>query len=157
MGRSAEDLAARFARANEDLIATVERSDEGQWRQPCPNEQWSVGVLAHHIAEDHALLAGFVQQLAKGEPLPALTLQQVDAMNAERAAQCADCTKEETLELLRRNGAAATEMVRTLSDDQLDRSGTFFGQTMSTTQLIEHVLIGHIAEHGRSIRAVVTT
>ena len=156
MGNRAEDLAARFEQANEALIATIEQSAEEQWRQPCPDEHWSVGVLAHHVAEDHELLAGFVQQLANGEPLPALTMAQVDAMNAERAQQCAGCTKEETLELLRRNGAAAAALVRSLSDEQLARTGTFFGQTMSTAQLIERVLIGHIAEHGRSIRAVVT-
>lgn len=155
MSTRAEDLAIRFERTNEDLIATVERSDDVEWRQPCPNEQWSVGVLAHHVAEDHELLAGFVQQLANGEPLPTLTQAQVDAMNAERAQQCADCTKAETLELLRRNGTAAASLVRALSDDQLDRTGAFFGQTMSTAQLVERVLIGHIEDHGRSIRQVV--
>ena len=155
MTTRAQELADRFTQANAKLTALVERSNEGQWRQPCPNEQWSVGVLAHHIAEDHELLAGFVQQLANGEPLPALTQAQVDAMNAERAQQCADCTKEETVELLRRNGATAAATVRGLSDEQLDRTGTFFGQTMSTQQLVEGVLIGHIAEHGRSIQRVI--
>ena len=77
-------------------------------------------------------------------------------MNAARAQQCAGCTKKETLELLRRNGAAAAALARGLNDDQLDRTGTFFGQTMSTAQLIERVLIGHIEGHGRSIRVVVT-
>lgn len=155
MGTRAQELAGRFERANAELIATIDLCADGQWQQLCPNEQWSVGVLAHHVAEDHELLAGFVQQLANGEPLPALTQEQVDAINAERAQQCADCTKEETLELLRRNGTAAVVMVRTLSDDQLDRTGTFFGQTMSTQQLIERVLIGHILDHGCSIRLVV--
>lgn len=119
---------------------------------PCPEECWSVGVVAHHIAEDHALLAGFVRQLAEGEPLPDLTAAQIDAMNAERAQACADCTRDETLALLRRHGANAAALVRGLSEIQLDRTGAFFGQRLTTEQLIEGILIGHIVEHGRSIR-----
>ena len=155
MSTRAQELAGRFERANAELIAMIDRCGNGQWRQLCPNEQWSVGVLAHHVAEDHELLAGFVQVLADGKPLPAFTQEQVDAMNAERAQQCADCTKAETLDLLQRNGAAAAMVVRGLSDEQLDRTGTFFGQTVSTEQLIERTLIGHIHDHGASIHQVV--
>ena len=155
MNTRAQELADRFERANGELIALVERCSEVQWRQQCAAERWSLGVLAHHVAEDHELLAGFVQLLADGALLPALTQAQVDEMNAERARQYAGCTKTETLHLLHRNGAAAAAQVRGLNDAQLDRTGVFFGQTVSAEHLVERVLIGHILDHGRSIRAVI--
>jgi hypothetical protein len=67
-------------------------------------------------------------------------------MNAEHAKQSADCTKTETLALLRKK--------RGLSDEKLDRSVPVLGGPPKTAQqMVEQVLIGHMQEHHGSIRA----
>ncbi len=70
--------------------------------------------------------------------------------------QYANCTKQETLALLRKNAATAAGTVRGLSDEQLDRSAPVLGgPPMTAQQMVERVLIGHVQEHHGSIRATV--
>jgi len=78
-------------------------------------------------------------------------------MNAQHAKEHAQCTKAETLELHKKNAAAAATMVRGFSDAELDRTGgVLIGMPpMSTQQVVEQVLINHVNEHLGSIRAVV--
>jgi hypothetical protein len=78
-------------------------------------------------------------------------------MNAQHAKEHAQCTKAETLELHKKNAAAAAAVVRALSDAELDRSGSVLVGVppMSTQQAVESILIGHVNEHLGSIRAAV--
>jgi uncharacterized damage-inducible protein DinB len=156
MSGRAEELARRFEQVNDAMIATVESCSDEQWRKTCLGEQWSVGVTAHHVATAHGGIAGFVQALATGQPVPPLTSEMLDAGNAEHARQFADCTREETVELLRSGGQAAASTVRGLSDEQLD-NGTELplmgGRRVSAGEIVETGLIGHPASHLESIRA----
>ena len=157
MAERAEALAAKFEAANNDVIATVEAASDEQWAATCADEGWSVGVVAHHIAGGTPLITGLVQALASGADLPALTSEQLDQGNAQHAQEHANCTKEETLEMLRTGGPAAVTAVRGLSDEQLDRSSTVIAGVpdMSVEQVIENVLIhsatGHLASIKKSI------
>jgi hypothetical protein len=156
MTSSAESLAKQFDEANSELISLVERCSDQQWQASCRGEDWSVGVTAHHVAGGHEALAGMVQLLASGQPLPPLTAEMLDQMNAQHAQQYATCGRAETIELLRKNGAAAGSIVRALSDEQLGRSAAMAmagGAPVSAHQMIENVLIGHAREHTASIRA----
>ena len=158
MSERAEALARRFEQTNEELIATVQSCSDEQWRKTCPGEQWSVGVTAHHVGTSYGPIAGFVQALATGQPVPPLTSEMLDASNAEHARQFAGCTKEETVELLRSGGRAAASIVRGLSDEQLDNGAELAlmgGQRVSAGQFAEMVLIGHPTSHLESIRATV--
>ena len=87
-------------------------------------------------------------------PVPPLTTEQLDQGNAKHAQDHADCTKEETLEMLRTGGAAAATAVRGLTDEQLDKTSTVISGApdMSVEQVIENVLIGSAAGHGASIK-----
>ena len=104
MSGRAEELAKRFEQANDEVIAAVQNCSDEQWRRTCSGEQWSVGVTAHHIGTSYGPIAGMVQALATGQPVPPLTAELLDASNAEHARQFAGCTKEETIELLRSGG-----------------------------------------------------
>jgi uncharacterized protein (TIGR03083 family) len=152
MSERARSLADRFEEANRELIQTVERLSDAQWKTKTAGEGWSVGVVAHHVAGGHAGISGLVQRIVNGEPIPPFDL---DKLNAEHAIQFANATKAETLALLRQNGAAAAATVRGLGDAQLDRVGGFMG--MTAAQLIERVLIGHVHDHHGSIRRAVGT
>ena len=156
MGERAEALARRFEQANNDVIAAVEGLSDGQWKALNKDAGWSVGVTAHHVAVSHPALIGLIQAIGSGQPLPPLTADMRDHGNAQHAQQFADCTKQETLGMLRANGAAAAAAVRGLSDEQLDRTGSMpaFGDApISAQQVIERILIGHPGMHLASIQA----
>src|SRR3954452_9727173 len=101
MGERAATLASRLERANEEVIAAVGDLSDEQWSVLVSGEEWSVGVIVHHIAASHDLLAGWVGALTAGEALR-LTHEQIDDLNAEQARTSAACTKAETLALVRR-------------------------------------------------------
>jgi hypothetical protein len=83
----------------------------------------------------------------------------LDEMNARHAQEHANCTKAETIALLKRGAAAAFAVVRGLHDDQLAKSGTVFTDTppMTAEQVITSGLITHIGAHVGSIRKTVGT
>ncbi|HEV8573604.1 MAG TPA: maleylpyruvate isomerase N-terminal domain-containing protein, partial [Dehalococcoidia bacterium] len=122
MTTRSEQLAQEFKKANNEFIALIERLDKRQWRARCAAEGWTVAVAAYHIGEDAPLLVDFAQMVANGKPLPDFTVDAVDSMNGEQAARNANCTKQQVLELLRRNGAEAASALRGLTDAQLDNA-----------------------------------
>jgi uncharacterized damage-inducible protein DinB len=152
MSEQAKGLADRFDQANADLIRMIENASESQWKAICAGEKWSVGVTAHHVAMGHRGIANIVQKIATGQPLPKITPDAIDHNNAQHAEQFKDCTREETVALLRTNGAKASAIVRELSDAQLARTAQALGREMSAHQFIENILLGHVASHSASIR-----
>ncbi len=155
MGDRARTLTERFEQGNQEMIKTVERCSDAEWPATTSGEGWSVGVVAHHVAEGHKAIAGLIQAAATGQPLPPLSMEALDQRNAEHARQHANCTKAETLELLRQNAAAAAATVRGLSDEQLDRIAQARVGPMKVQEMIERILIGHVQNHLGSIRATI--
>ena len=155
MGERAQTLASRFEEANREIVSTLEKCSDGEWRTKCAGETWSVGVVAHHVAESHAGIARIIQAIAAGQPLPTVTTEMIDQRNAQHAQEHASCMKQETLDLMRKNGASAATTVRGLSDEQLQRTGTLRAGPMSAEQVIEGILIGHVKGHTASIRSAI--
>jgi hypothetical protein len=166
MSERARHLAQQFEQANHALIATVDRLSDDQWRAKTPGDGRSVGVVAHHVAEGHKGIAGLAGAIAHGQPVPPLTMDMIHQGNATHAVQHAHCTKAETLALLRQNGAAAAATVRNagaappptvrgLGEAELDRAATLPLGTMSASQVIERILIGHVHDHHGSIQKAI--
>ena len=155
MSEQAEALAAQFEVTNREFMEAVEHFTDEQWGTMVPGEDWSAGVVAHHIAASHEIIGGWVRALASGQELRP-TLEEVTEINAEHARQHGDCTREETVALSQRGGEDAARLVRGLSDAQLDRGGSFNGRPMTTRQLIERVLIGHPQRHLANIRSAIS-
>jgi uncharacterized damage-inducible protein DinB len=156
MSERAEALAAQLEQANNDLIALVEGLSDQQMQATCPDEGWSVGTAAHHVAVSHEGLMRFVGMLASGQAAPPVTMDMINAQNAQHAQEYATVSKADAVALLRDNGAKAVAMLRSLSDAQLDASQPlpfFGGQPTSTAQVIEMIMIGHPRQHTASIRA----
>jgi len=153
----ARALAWRFGRANDALVATIERCTPEQWRATCADTGWSVAVQAHHLAENHAQLAGLFQQITLGRPPAPIPPQAMDEANARHAAAFAGVARDETVALLKRNGAFAAESYRRLSDEGLARTAALLvGAPPSTVaDLIEYLAIGEIERHGRAIREAI--
>ncbi len=158
MGDQARALASKFQDASGHLIALAQRLSEEQWRTPCVSDGRAVGVVLYHVAEGHALASDVIRALARGAPLPLGLVEnseQANQKNARQAEEHANCTRGETVEYLQRHGEAATELVRGLTDEDLARTGFVWGRQASVSQLIEHVLIGHLRVHLRAVRATI--
>lgn len=154
MGRRSEELAREFEAANQQFVATIEDVSPEDWTALCPAENWTVGVTAHHVAYDYPILVDVLEALARGESRP-LTMEMIDELNANHASQHADCTKAETLELLRQDGAAAAASIRALDDSALDTRHDlpFLGdRPVPLEQFIRTGFIDHHAAHLPSIR-----
>ena len=158
MSERARALADRLEQATNEMIAVVDRTSDADWRADCPNEGRTVAVTAHHLAGGLKAVAGWVHGIATGQPAAAVSWETVHQANASHAERYANVTREETLERLRANGAAAVQMVRGLSDEQLDRVAEVFAGdgTITAEQLIENNLIGHVQGHLANVRQVVT-
>ena len=152
MSERAAMLAAQFGEANAALVAAIESFSDGDWRVNVPGENWTVGVVAHHIVDSWPLITGWIESLSRGEEA-VYDHDAVDAHNAEHAREYAGCSQAEVAEAARRDGAAVARLVAALSDAQLDTVGTFQGNPRTPTQLIERVLVGHTNSHLGHIRS----
>ena len=158
MGGRAEALAERIAEGHRELIACVEGLSEMGWHTHCPNEGRSVGLLVHHVA---TMLPGeldMIRAVAAGQPIVGVTPEMLDQMNAAHAVEHADCTQEETLELLRRNSALVVDGIRELSDAELDQAAPVslhWDAPLTAQYLIEDHPLSHAYSHLASIRAAV--
>jgi uncharacterized damage-inducible protein DinB len=155
MSERARTLAHQLEQANHALIATVEGLSDAQWHTKTPGGGRSVGVVAHHVAVSHKTVAGLATAIAHGKPVPPITMEIINEGNAAHAAQHANCTKAETLALLRQNGGAAVATVRGFGDAELDRTVAFPMGTMTVAQVVERVLTSHAQDHHGTIRRAI--
>jgi uncharacterized protein (TIGR03083 family) len=157
MGAKGEALARQFEAKVQEATAVLEKLSEADWKKTTSAEKWTVGVVAHHVAGSHEGIAGIVKTVAAGQSMPPFTMEMLDAMNAKHAQEFAGCTKAETVALHKKNAAAAAAVVRGLSDADLARSGTVLTgmPPMTAEQIVTNILIHHIDDHFRSIRATV--
>lgn len=148
MGKGA-DLADRFEAANNDFIRKLEGLSPEQWSKQCVETGWPVNVTAHHIAESTGALTQIVGGVASGANLPPITSDMLDQINAEHAQRAASVTSGETVQLARTNGAQAAQVLRGLSDEQLQNTMDLptMGGRVSAEWITENVLIGHIGMH----------
>jgi hypothetical protein len=154
----AQALAHQFEEAVQTLGALLERCSVEQWRTICPEEGWTVGVTAHHVAGSFRFISGLIEALAVGNPLPEVTEAGIDEGNARHAVKFADCDQGETIAGLRVKGAAAAQLIAGLSDEQLENAAPFAlrsGRVTSVRRIIERMLIGHVESHRADIEAAI--
>ena len=156
MSGRAERIAASFEQAVADLAAAIERSTDEQWQAVCADGEWTQGYAAYHAASSITGIATMLRTLADGRAAPSTTAgswDEINATNAAHASEHAACTRQETLDLIHRAARAAAAMARALTDEQLDRRATMMDGMPEWTveQFGEMVLIGHVAQHLKSI------
>jgi uncharacterized damage-inducible protein DinB len=152
----AQALAEQFEQANNEAIAAVEGCSDEQWRRHVEAENRSVSVVMHHVAIAHPVIAEWVTAAARGQDV-GVERGRIDQFNAQHAREQANCTKAETLDLLRRNGEAAARVVRDLDDARLDSSATIITgmPPMTAQQVTERILIGHVRGHLATVRTAI--
>jgi hypothetical protein len=158
----AEALAADFESSYTTFATYLESLGPDQWRSPAVNhpdivagqdERRPVGVIAHHVGDTVPMFAERAWRIAMADPLDPITSPEMDAANARHAAVNPNPDQAETVAMLRDNVERAAEMIRGLSDDDLDRPGAGELSRWTAEQLIRRVLIGHATWHEASIRA----
>jgi hypothetical protein len=157
MGAKGEALAKQFEAKVQEATGVLEKLTDADWKKKTSGEQWTVGVVAHHVAGGHEGISGIIKTVASGQSMSSFTMDMLHGMNAKHAQEFANATKAETLALHKKNAAAAAAVVRGLSDADLARSGTVLTgmPAMTVEQIVTNILINHVDEHVRSIRAAV--
>ena len=153
MGQRAEELARQFERVHDEFLTAIEPMSPEQWAAATHEEGWTAGAAAHHAAIAAEPLSGFIRAAAAGEPLPPITPEQLNEINRQHAEAFANVSKDEVVAEVKKNVPPTAALIRSLSDEQLDRQAqTPFAGPMTTEQIINNVLIGHVQQHLASVQ-----
>jgi Mycothiol maleylpyruvate isomerase N-terminal domain len=157
MGAKSEALTKQFEAKVQEAVSVIEKLSDAEWKKVTEAEHWTVGVTAHHLATAFEPVAGIVTTIVTGQSRGNFTKAMLDEMNARHAQEHANCTKAETIALLKRGAVTAATVVRGLDDDQLAKRGTVFTDAppMTVEEVIASGLITHIDAHIGSIRKTV--
>ncbi len=156
MAGKAEALAKQFEAKVQEATGVFDRLSDADWKKTA-SEKWTVGVVAHHVAQGHEGISGIIKTVASGKSVPGFTMDMLHDMNAKHAKEFASASKAETIALHKKNAAAAAAVVRGLSDADLGKTGTVLTgmPPMSVEQIIQGILLNHVDEHVKSIRSAI--
>ena len=124
MSKRSNALAERLERGALALANFAESLTDDQWQLRVPHDGRKIGVVVHHVATMYPLEIQLAQTVASGEAVVGLVWDNVHALNAEHAQTNDAVTKEEALDLLRRNSVAAAAAIREFDDADLDQAAT---------------------------------
>jgi hypothetical protein len=150
-------LANRFDAFSKELLDFVQGCSDADWAKITPAEGWPVGVTARHIGVGHHPLVGWVQLIVEGQPLPGVTMDDVNQANDQHAREHANCTMAEVTEILEANAAKALDYWNTLSDEDLERQSylKLFDTDISAGDLFTALLVDIPTGHFDSMKAAV--
>jgi hypothetical protein len=152
-------LATRLEQGAAALAAFASTLTHVQWEARVPKDGRKIGVIVHHVASVYPVEIQLAQALGAGQPVSGVTWDGIHQMNAAHAAEHDAVTKEATLDLLRRNSAAAAAAIRALSDEQLDQAApvSLNSDAPLTCQfMLEDHAVRHSYHHLARIREAVT-
>jgi|SRR5687767_3129052 len=156
MATRAEALAQRIEQGAATLAAYAEGLSDAQWTAVVPPDGRRAGVIIHHVASVYPIEVHLANEIAAGRPVTDVTWAAVAEMNAKHAQDNAGCSKQETIELLKKNSQAAAQAVRGLSDAQLDSAAAFSlnaGAPLTAQFVIEDHALRHAWHHLAKIKA----
>jgi len=156
MSRRSELLAARIEEGAAGLAAFVEPLSEAEWNTPTsPTDHRTVGQIVNHVALLYPIEVDVARTIAGGNAVTDVTWQVVAELNAGHAREHAKVTKQEALDLLRKNSREAAERVRAFTDEELDRAAPFslsYGAPVTAQFVVEDHALRHSWHHLARIR-----
>ena len=157
MSQRAKEIAERIRSFNDSVMAFVESLSEDDWHKVCKSEEWPVGATAYHLGAGHFAIFDMAGMIVRGEDLPPLTMDQINAMSDKQAREHADCTKAEAISALQKNSADMVAFVAGLTDEELDREGSMpaFGGETTTEQFIQFIIFESAMRHFDSMKTAV--
>jgi hypothetical protein len=156
MDERSNALADRLEQGALALVSFASTLTEEDWQTRIPKDGRKVGVVVHHVASVYPVEIHLAQTIAGGEPIKGLTPDDINTMNAGHAKENDTVTKQEALDLLRRNSSAAAAAIRALSDEELDRATlvSLYSDAPLTSQFVlEDHAVRHSYHHLAKIRA----
>ena len=160
MTSRANALADRLEQGARELAAFALTLTETEWRTRIPGDNRKIGVVVHHVAYMYPIEIQIAQLVAGGKPIEGLSWNDVHEINAKHAKENDAVTRDEALELLRRNSADAAAAIRALSDGQLDSAASVSlnGDAPLTCQFVlEDHAVRHSFHHLAKLKAAVET
>jgi hypothetical protein len=157
MRQRSNALADRLEQGARALAEFASGLTETEWTARGSKDGRKVGVLVHHVATMYPLEIQLAQALASGKPVAGVTWEMVHEMNAKHAREYDSVTKQEALELLRKNSTAAAAAIRGLRDEELDRAApvSLNSDAPLTCQfMLEDHAVRHSYHHLAAIRRV---
>ena len=154
----ANALATRLEQGAASLAAFASGLNNIDWGTRMPKDGRKIGVIVHHVASVYPVEIQLAQAIAAGKPIEGVTSADIDAMNAKHASDHDAATKDEALDLLRRNSAAAAAAIRALSDEDLDRAVTvslYGGAPLTAQFFLEDHAVRHSYHHLDRLRRAV--
>ena len=154
-GRRSRALAERLIRGANALAAVAGSLTDAQWETRVPNDGRRIGVIVHHVGSMYPLEMKLALTLAEGRPVIGVTMEDVNAINADHAAEHDSVSKQDAIDLLLRNSATAAHQIRKLSNAELDRAApvSLYGDAPLTCQFfIEDHALRHSYHHLARIR-----
>lgn len=156
MNQRAEFLANRIEEGATLLADFAEGLSASEWKTPISEtDRRTVGVVVHHVANMYPAEVQLAQAIAAGQAVTDVTWEVVAGINASHAKDNVSITKEATIEALRSGAHAAAQLVRELSDEELDRAAPFslsFGAPVTAQFVIEDHALRHAWHHLARIR-----
>jgi hypothetical protein len=155
VSRQAQKLAERLEQGAAALIDFASRLSEADWQARIPKDGRKVGVVVHHVANMYPIEVQLAQTLGGGKPIEGVTWDVVANINADHAKEVDAVTKEQALDLLRRNSAAAAAAVRAMSDEELMQAAPvslYSGAPLTCQFFIEDHALRHSYHHLGKIR-----
>src|ERR1041385_1215316 len=156
MSKRSNALALRLEKGAIALEAYANALSEADWQTHVPHDGRKIGVVVHHVATMYPLEIDLARTLAAGQPIEGVTAEVVDHINATHAKEYDAVTKEQAVELLRRNSAAAAVAIRSLTDDDLDSAATVSlnsNAPLTCQFILEDHAVRHSYHHLAKIRA----
>lgn len=156
-----EELAREFESANARFVELVRGLADEQWVATGANapgyrfddlvdEARTIAQIASHVANQHLIqmeiARGVVRRSMAAEPGYASA-----QANAQEVVMNPSPDRDEVVARLEAHGAVVAEFLLSLTAEQLGRSMTFKGWTMTVEQLVDQGVIGHIRWHTLSI------
>ena len=156
----AEALARRLENGARALIELATGLSEAQWQTRLPHDVRKFGVVIHHVGSMYPLEIQVAQKIAAGEPIVGATAATIDAINAAHAEEYDGVTKEEAIELVRRNSEAAAAAIRAFSDEELARAvpiSLYEDAPLTAQFFLEDHAVRHSYHHLGILRAVLSS
>lgn len=155
MSKRSEVLADRLEQGAAALAKFAEALSDDQWQLHTPKDGRKIGVIVNHVATVYPLEIELAQIVGRGQTVTDLTMENINEMNAKHAVANDAVSKEQTLELLRQNSAAAAAAIRNLSDAELDQAvavSLYSDATVTCQFVLEDHAVRHSLHHLARLR-----
>lgn len=102
-------LLSQIDAATSAAAAVIEGCTDDQWGTVVADENRTVGVVCHHIGYAYPFVVDWALQVARGEGAPAVSYDDVHALNHQHAEAQGTVDKEAALAQLHENTKSARE------------------------------------------------